>query len=69
MWEAGKSEPTVQRLEDISKVLGHSFEWFASGETDNRTIHVKKIKLRVDRLSDNSLDVLDEFLTTLERAT
>ena len=65
-WESGRSEPTVARLEEIANILGESFSWFMHGEGDDRTDRINKLRLRIEQLPNKVIDVLEEFLSTLE---
>ena len=67
-WEAGRSEPTVARLEEIATALNKPTEWLLEGEGDDRTSRLDSLRNRLDDLPDTSLDVLEEFLSTLERS-
>ena len=67
-WEAGRSEPTVDRLEEIAVVLDRPTEWLLEGQGDDRTARLNSLRERLEKMSDGSLDVLEEFLTTLERS-
>ena len=69
VWEAGRAEPTQPRLESLSALYEKPAEYFIAGEGDEVTKRLDEISRRIARLPLDYLDVVDNFLTALEKAS